>query len=170
MATQRQRRISESLVLTRVLIRDGRKSYGRLLFSTRRSRAFGSNLPPLNLRQQSRHAIARLMRRTRGKSFPHREQRYKNRRVLFFTGKGSVWHRASSAMARSWQALRHSAPCGETRRRPARNCASKWASSWRRVRSISAASCSRRRGFNEIRLRRESARPAALNKRAFHST
>src|SRR4051794_5397928 len=43
--------------------------------STSRSLAVGSNFPRLNFRQQSRHAIARLIRRTRGNSLPQREQR-----------------------------------------------------------------------------------------------
>src|SRR6478672_3503604 len=42
---------------------------------TSRSRAVGSNFPRLNFRQQSRHATARLILRTRGNSLPHREQR-----------------------------------------------------------------------------------------------
>ena len=78
--------------------------------------------------------------------------------------------RDSLPIPKSRHAFRHSAPCGATRRRPARNCASRCANSCRRVRSISAGSCSCKRGFSEMSLRRKSARPAALKSLAFHST
>src|SRR5688500_10755770 len=59
----------------RILIRGGRESYALFSPSTSRSRAFGSNFPWLNLRQHSRHATVRLIRRTLGNYLPQRSHR-----------------------------------------------------------------------------------------------
>ncbi len=114
--------------------------------------------------------MTRRRRRTRRNSRAHFGQRYRNRRRGRRAGKGRVWQRCSSAMPRSAQACRHSGPCGAMRRRPARAWATRCASSWRRVRSTSAAPCSCSCGFNETSARRKSARPAAVRRRGFHST
>jgi hypothetical protein len=80
-----------------------------------------------------------------------------------------VWQRDSPGMPRSLHACCHAAPCGGIRRRPARDCASRCANSWSRVRSISGMPCSASRGLSEISQRRVSARPAQVRRRLFHS-
>jgi hypothetical protein len=61
----RHRRVKTAAETAACRESDGR--YLSLLIS--RNRNLASNLPRLWARQQARHAMARLMRRTRGKSF-----------------------------------------------------------------------------------------------------
>ena len=138
--------------------------------STRRSRKRTSNLPRLCARQQARHATTRRI------ATHPREGRAALRTFVNETTRTAADRERQlmttrfAPMPRSRHAIRHSTPCGAMRRFPDRAWASKCASSCRNVCSISAAPCSYKRGFNEMSFRRQSARPAQVFRRGFHST
>ena len=84
-------------------------------------------------------------------------------------GRGSVWQRLSPGMPRSAQACRHSGPWAAGRRFFARAWATRWANSWRRVRSISSGN-SRSFGLRRICAVAGRARPAVLLRRRCQQT
>ena len=113
--------------------------------------------------------MARRIRRTRGKCRWQLLQRYTNRRRRARPTNGKVWPARSPGIPRSRHALRHSRPCGRIRLRE-RECASKCASSWRKVRSISAGPNFCNAGLSKMRERWKSARPTVVRMRPFQST